>query len=199
MIQLGIKAPIGREYDGQEHTIKCMDSGVTFAVELFTVEPISPWRERAIPYQIPEGSTAKLRVTRSDRAYTNTKATIEGGVILCPVHPYSVAVPGKCAADVAVYGPDGNRLTGATFHFFVDRECAPTDGENAPVYVDSIQGLIEFVEQSADRAESAAERAENAGVGGGGGNISAKGDGDSIVITTSMTVRGDGDAIVLGG
>ena len=33
----------------------------------------------------------------------------------------------------------------------------------------------------------------------GGGAIIAKGDGDSIVITTSMTVRGDGDAIILGG
>lgn len=170
MIRLGIKVPIGREFDGQEYTIKCMDPGVTFAVELHTLEAISPWREMAVPYQIPEGSTAKLRVTRPDRAYTVTKATIEGGTILCPVHPYSVATPGKCAADVAVYGPDGKRLTGATFHFFVDRECAPADGENAPVFVDSIQGLIEFVEQSAERAEAAAERAENAGTGGSAQN-----------------------------
>lgn len=198
MIQFEIKAPIGREYDGNEYTIKCMDPGVTFAVELFTVEPISPWRERAIPYQIPEGSTAKLRVTRPDRAYTVTKTIIEGGTILCPVHPYSVTTPGKCSADVAVYGPDGNRLTSATFHFFVDRECAPTAGENAPVFVDSIQGLIEFVEQSVERSEKAAERAENAGVGGGG-TINAKGDGDAVVITTSLSVHGNGDAIVLGG
>lgn len=199
MIQIEIKAPIGREYDGQEHIIKCMDSGVTFAVSLYTMESISPWREMAVPYQIPDGSTAKLRVTRPDRAYTDTKTTIQDGTILCPVHPYSVATPGKCSADVAVYGPDGNRITSATFHFFVDRECAPAAGENAPVFVDSIQGLIEFVEQSADRAEAAADRAENVGVVGGGGSISAKGDGDSIVITTSMTVRGDGDAIILGG
>lgn len=198
MIKLAIKAPIGMEYDGQEYTIKCMDPGVTFAVDLFTMERISPWRDVARPYQIPEGSTAKLRVTRPDRAYTLTKTIIEGGTILCPVHPYSVATPGKCSADVVVYGPDGNRITSATFHFFVDLECAPTSGEDMPVYVDSIQGLIEFVEQSVERAEKAAERAENAGFGGGG-TISAAGDGDTIVIKTSLSVHGDGDAIVLGG
>jgi hypothetical protein len=202
MIQFEIKAPIGREYDGNEYTIKCMDPGVTFAVELFTVEPISPWRERAIPYQIPEGSTAKLRVTRPDRAYTVTKTIIEGGTILCPVHPYSVATPGKCSADVAVYGPDGNRLTSATFHFFVDRECAPTAGENAPVFVDSIQGLIEFVEQAAERAEAAADRAESSGGGNGsnGGNPSKDGitphigeNGNWYIGTTDTGVSAEGE------
>lgn len=167
MVQLDLDVCIGREYDGEVYTIKCMDGGVTFGVQLMLMQRISPWREKKQPYSIPEGSTAKFRVTRPDNAYTNTDATVAGGVILCPVHPYSVATPGKCSADVVVYGPDGKRLTSATFHFFVDRECAPAAGENMPVYVDSIQCLIEFVEQSVDRAEKAAERAENAGGGSG--------------------------------
>ena len=166
MIQLAIKAPIGHKYDGPEYTIKCMDTGVELAVSLITMERIYPWRDEPMPYAIPAGSTAKLRVTRPDKAYTVTKTIIEeSGTILCPVHPYSVATPGKCSAEVVLYDSGGDRLTSATFHFFVDRECAPTVGEDVPVYVDSIQCLIEFVEQSVDRAEKAAERAENAGNG----------------------------------
>lgn len=194
MIQLAIKAPIGMEYDGQEYTIKCMDPGVTFAVDLFTMERISPWRDVARPYQIPEGSTAKLRVTRPDRAYTVTKTIIEGGTILCPVHPYSVATPGKCSADVVVYGPDGNRLTSATFHFFVDRECAPASGEDMPVFVDSIQGLIEFVEKSAERAEAAAKRAENATPSGGSEIIV---DEDGYLTTSAGGFEIDSDGYII--
>lgn len=39
----------------------------------------------------------------------------------------------------------------------------------------------------------------NALGGGGGGSITASGEGDDIVITTSMTVRADGDDIIFGG
>lgn len=197
MVQLDLDVLIGRGYDGEISTIKCMDGGVTFGVRLMLMQKISPWQEEKQPYSIPEGSTAMLRVTRPDGAYTNTDATVSDGVILCPVHPYSVATPGKCSADVVVYGPDKKRLTSATFPFIVDRECAPTNGDDAPVFVDSIQELMQTAVDSAARAKAEADRA--AAAGGGGGTIKAEGSGDAIVIQTSLSVRGDGDAIVLGG
>lgn len=55
--------------------------------------------------------------------------------------------------------------------------------------------------QHRQAAEAAAKKAEEAaaGAGQGGGSITASGDGDDIVITTSMTVRADGDDIIFGG
>lgn len=55
--------------------------------------------------------------------------------------------------------------------------------------------------QHRQAAEEAAKKAEEAaaGAGQGGGSITASGDGDDIVITTSMTVRADGDDIIFGG
>ena len=55
--------------------------------------------------------------------------------------------------------------------------------------------------QHRQAAEAAAKEAKEAaaGVGQGGGSITASGDGDDIIITTSMTVRADGDDIIFGG
>ena len=55
--------------------------------------------------------------------------------------------------------------------------------------------------QHRQAAEAAAKEAKEAaaGMGQGGGSITASGDGDDIIITTSMTVRADGDDIIFGG
>lgn len=199
MVQLDLNVCIGVEYEGDVYTIKCMASGITFGVRLMLMKQINPWRKEQVPYQIPEGSTASLRVTRADGAHTNTEATIaEDGMVLCPIHPYSTATPGKCSADVVIYGPDGKRVASATWPFIVDAECEIINGDDTPVFVDSVQELMKTAVDSAARAEDAAKRAEASG-GAGGGTISAAGDGDTIVIKTSLSVRGDGDAIVLGG
>jgi hypothetical protein len=56
-------------------------------------------------------------------------------------------------------------------------------------------------EVAAQAAAAAAKRAEEAAAnaGQGGGSITASGEGDDIIITTSMTVRADGDDIIFGG
>lgn len=158
MIRFDFPVCIGRRGTSEPVTvIKCNDPGVTLGVQLMLERKVNPWRKRLEPYSIPEGATAMLRVTRPDRAYTVTGATIEpDGVVVCPVHPYSVATPGRCTADVSLYDLKGKRLTSASFVFDVDRECAPVDGQDDPIFVDSIQNLIK-------RAEDAAERAEQAG------------------------------------
>jgi hypothetical protein len=164
MITYDIPVYIGKENGDSGVSIKCHDSGVQLAVKLLQSGWLSKWRETAKPYTIPEGATAKFRVRRHDRARTSTEAYIQpDGRVLCPVHPYSVATPGYCNAEVAIFDKDGRRLTSATFVFKVEEECAPVNGEEDPVYVDSIQGLMKTAEDAAKRAEDAAEEAKQAG------------------------------------
>ena len=163
MITYEVPVYIGKENGDSGILIKCHDSGVRFAVKLMVSGWVSKWKETAKPYIIPEGATAKFRVRRYDRARTSTDAHIESdGAVICPVHPYSVATPGSCDAEVVLFDKNGLRLTSATFVFVVDEECAPVNGEDDPVYVDSIQGLLSSAESAAKRAEDAADAAEKA-------------------------------------
>ena len=204
MIQLDISCVFGRQYDGPKHIIKCMDSGAAFRVSLMEAHVVSPWSEELRPYTIPEGATAKFRVKRPDRAYTWTKAAInEDGTILCPVHPYSTATPGKCTADVVLFDQSGKRLSSVTFCFAVDEECAPTDGDESPVYVDSIQGLLRTAEVAAERAERAAKLASgNTGTGGNPPVFTPADAGKLLYITADGSIAplivGDGLAVVDG-
>lgn len=163
MITYKIPVYVGRENGDCGLLIKCHDPGVQMAVKLLRFKQVSRWREVPEPYKIPDGATAKFCVKRADKARTVTTAYIEeSGDVRCPVHPYSVATPGICNAEVVLYDKDGKWLTSATFTFRVDEKCVPLDGENAPVYVDSIQGLMSTAEDAAKRAEEAAAAAEAA-------------------------------------
>ena len=111
------------------------------------------------------------------------------------IPPETVAIPGK-RLQVGFYGTtsDGALVIPTLWaDLGVIMPAADPSGDTStdptlPVYAQLAQQIGELREQI-----------ENIEPGGPGGSISATGQGDAIVIETSLTVKGDGDAIIIGG
>lgn len=155
MIRYDLEACFGQKIHTDRIVVECEDSGVTFAVNLATMRRVSAWKRESQPYNIPEGTTAKLNVVRPDRTRCVTEATLEGSnTVVCPLDSVACSIPGICKATVSLYSPGGERLTTAPWFFEVTQKSGP-DVEGGNVYVDTVANLIRQAEAAAERAEEA--------------------------------------------
>ena len=136
MIRYSVHALFGSREHGEKIIIKCHDTGVGLYVFPEVEQAVSKWRTVRKSYNAPEGSTAILKLAKPDGSYVVIDGEIAGAILFFSLPEQSFTCTGEVAAEVSIYGPDGRRITTATFTLEVDPEClhdSPT--ESAP-YVD---------------------------------------------------------------
>lgn len=128
--------------------------------------------------------SANLRCLKPDgRSVYNPAVINDDGTVLTELTQQALAMPGLVKADIEITGSDGGIISTVTF--IIQVSAAPL-GNN-------VASSNEFLTLNALIAKC--EKV----LSGSGGSIAATGDGDAVVITTSLSVRAEGDAIVLGG
>ncbi len=214
MITYDVNLSIGTVRAEKKLVVKCHDTGVNLRIHLQACIP-GKWRDDFVPYNIPAGSTAVLNIVKPDKKYCITEGDVGSNEILFEMKPQAFTVAGISQAEVSLFGPNGKRITSATFSIDVPEECicgCELESEN---YIDVMSEQIRAAIDAANRAEAAVvhgpiiqngswwlwntetEEYEDSGVstGGGGGGLSITDDGDGNLIITStgsVSITDDG-------
>lgn len=155
MITYDLNLCIGEENPDKKLTVKCHDTGVNLRVRLMVCKP-GKWQNEYVPYSIPAGSTAVLKITKPDNKYCITDGDAGSTEILFEMVPQAFSVAGICKAEVSLYGPDGKRITSSTFHIDVPEECICGCDLESENYIDVMSEQIRAAIDAANRAEEAA-------------------------------------------
>jgi hypothetical protein len=159
---------IGANKHDKVVSVKCHDTGVNLRVHLFAHRR-KTWRTEEVPYVIPAGATAVLKVAKPDKTKVLIDGEVQGGSIFFAHRPETFTAAGVSQAEVSLYDIAGRRLTTASFEIDVTKECiCDCDKESEP-YVDIVAKQIgaaidaeKNAGEHANTAESAAKRAEDA-------------------------------------
>ncbi len=156
MITYNINLCIGRDDPDKRLTIKCHDTGAKFRVHLFE-RKVGEWSETHIPYTIPKGSTAILKIAKADNTYCVSDGEIEGaGSVLFAPKPQAFTAQGIAKTEVSLFDAEGKRITSATFYIDVAPEALCDCESESESYVDVFAEQIKKAEAAAGRAENAA-------------------------------------------
>jgi hypothetical protein len=163
MLTYDIHVLMGNEIAESMATIKCHDTGANLRIYPEILKKISKWRTITQPYTIPAGSTAILKVTKSDKNYvlTDAKEVTNDNIYFEP-HPQTFTAVGKAEAEVNIYGPDMRRITSGTFYLDISKECTDNCTEDSQIFIDVLATQIQSAIDAAERSEEAATRAEKA-------------------------------------
>ena len=163
MLTYDIHVLMGNETAESMATIKCHDTGANLRIYPEILKKISKWRTITQPYTIPAGSTAILKVTKSDKTYvlTDAKEVTNDNIYFEP-HPQTFTAVGKAEAEVNIYGPDMRRITSGTFYLDISKECTDHCTEDSQIFIDVLATQIQSAIDAAERSEEAATRAEKA-------------------------------------
>ena len=113
------------------------------------------------PYELENGVTPRLQLTKSDGHTVLNDATIESGVIVVELTPQALAAAGVAVAEIGLY--KGNALLSSQI-FYIDVERAAFD-KDAPASSDEFNALVDAlgaVQGALDKTDAAAKRANSA-------------------------------------
>lgn len=157
MITFAVFVSIGERNANKEIVVKCHDTGVNLRT-IFQVSKNKTWRKEMIPYTVPEGATAVLKMAKPDKTYVITDGTVETNGALFALDPQCFTAPGTCKAEVSLFDSSGRRLTSATFTITVEDECICGCEQESETYIDVMAEQIQAAVDAADRAEAATAR-----------------------------------------
>ena len=176
------------------------------------------------PYWIADGVTAVFSGRKPDGNPLFNACTVEKNRVRYEFTPQTTNVAGIVECEILLYSGDERILASPRFELAVD-ELIHRDGDvpestpelsaltrmvaagtamiedlrRALAGLEDVDEILEQAASCAEQAKEAAERAEAAAGNAGGGWVSARGDGDDVIILTSLPVRADGDDIIFGG
>lgn len=168
MITHEIDVLIGADNPGIGITVKCHDTGICVRANLKQVITLSRYRTEEKPYKIPDACTVVLKIAKPNNTYVLQKGEPHGTYACFVCHKQAFTSAGQAKAEINIFGPDGRRITSATFYANVSPEAANDCSEDSETYVDILADQIAQANNAAARAEAAAKRAESSGGGGGG-------------------------------
>lgn len=154
MITYDVNLCIGTDDPNKRLAVKCHDTGANLRVFLQTRRP-GKWKDTFDPYTIPDGTTAVLKIAKPDKKYCITDGVVEVDDLFFAMHPQSFTAAGVSKAEVSLFGPDGKRITSATFYIDVPEECICGCDLESENYIDVMSEQIRAAIDAADRAEAA--------------------------------------------
>lgn len=160
MITYDIRLCIGMDDPNKRVNVKCHDTGVNLRIYPVVCRA-GKWGETNEPYHIPAGSTAVFKLAKPDKTYCVTDGAVESDDILVALPPQAFTVPGTAKAEVALFGPDGRRITSATFYILVSEECLCECETESESYVDVMGEQIQAAINAEQGAKDAAGQAED--------------------------------------
>lgn len=165
MITYDVKLCIGHDEQDRKLIVKCHDTGINLRV-FFQVHTKGTWRDEFVPYTIPEGSTAVLKINKPDNTYCVIDGEVESICALFELPPQAFTNVGRAGAEINLYGPTGKRVTTGTFELDITSECLCEASEAAGNYVSvmakQIQGAKDAETAAGESAKKAGESAEAA-------------------------------------
>lgn len=119
-------------------------------------------------YELGEGITARLHLTKPDKHTVLNDAEIAGGKITVELTEQALAVAGTAVAEIGLYKGEA-LLSSKTFYIDIERAAydpaAPESSDEFNALVDAlgkVDGSVTAATEAAKRAETAAASAENA-------------------------------------
>lgn len=175
MITQNITLCIGASGQGKKVIVKCHDTGVNLFVRL-EVFRHRQWRDVRETYNIPEGSTAVIKVAKPDKTFVLKDGEIIDNGIYFRMPKQTFTVPGVSSAEVSLYGETGRRITSASFLIEVDEECICDCEEESETYVDVFAEQLKAATEAADKIAQDAAAGKFDGKQGPQGEKGDKGD-----------------------
>lgn len=118
--------------------------------------------ENAVPYTIPDGATARIRVTKPDRTYVFNDCTISGNVVTAPLTAQTLAAAGEALADIALYQGEDQLLSCSVFRLVIEPRAGSDSAAESTDEFGALDTLLQQAETNIQAAEAAAEAATNA-------------------------------------
>lgn len=150
---------IGRDNPDKDIVVKQYDSGVNLLVLLKTQKKYSKWRSENEPYTPPLDSTAVLKILKPDRKYVTSTITVDSDGLLFPVDAQAFTTTGVLSAEVSIYDAANLRITSATFHIDVEKECISDSEKDSGHFVDIVSEQVRAATEAQIKAEEAAAEA----------------------------------------
>lgn len=114
------------------------------------------------PYTIPQGTTARIRVTKPDRTYIFNDCTISGNVVTAPLTAQTLAASGEAAVDIALYQGEDELLSCSVFRLMITPRAGSDSAAESSDEFGALDKLLQEAETSIPAATEAAEAANEA-------------------------------------
>lgn len=114
------------------------------------------------PYTIPQGTTARIRVTKPDRTYIFNDCTISGNVVTAPLTAQTLAAAGEAAVDIALYQGEDELLSCSVFRLMITPRAGSDSAAESSDEFGALDKLLQEAETSIPAATEAAEAANEA-------------------------------------
>ena len=118
--------------------------------------------ENAVPYAIPEGTTARIRITKPDRTYVFNNCTISGNIVTAPLTSQTLAAAGEATADIALYLGEDQLLSCSVFRLVIEPRAGSDSAAESTDEFGALDALLQQAGTSIPAAEEAAEAANTA-------------------------------------
>lgn len=126
--------------------------------------------DNGVVYTIPQGTTARIRVTKPDKTYVFNDCTISGNVVTAPLTAQTLAAAGEALADIALYQGEDVLLSCSCFRLMI----SPRAGsDNAAESSDEFGALDKLLQEAETSIPAATEAAEEANAAAGAANSAA--------------------------
>lgn len=114
------------------------------------------------PYTIPQGTTARIRVTKPDRTYIFNDCTISGNVVTAPLTAQTLAAAGEAAVDIALTLDGDTLLSCSCFRLLISPRAGSDNAVESSNEFGAVDKLLQEAQESIPAATAAAERANEA-------------------------------------
>lgn len=114
------------------------------------------------PYTIPQGTTARIRVTKPDRTYIFNNCTISGNVVTAPLTAQTLAAAGEAAVDIALYQGEDELLSCSCFRLIISPRAGSDTAVESSDEFGALDELLQEAETSIPAATDAADAANTA-------------------------------------
>lgn len=118
--------------------------------------------DNGVIYSIPEGTTARIRVTKPDGKYVFNDCTIEDNAVIAPLTAQTLAVAGDARADIALYQGENELLSCSVFILAIMPRAGSDEAIESTDEFGALDSLLQQAETDIPAAHDAAEAANQA-------------------------------------
>lgn len=118
--------------------------------------------DNGVIYIIPEGTTARIRVTKPDGKYIFNDCTIEDNAVIAPLTAQTLAVAGDARADIALYQGENVLLSCSVFILAITPRAGSDEAVESADEFGVLDNLLQQAETDIQAAHNAAETANTA-------------------------------------
>lgn len=118
--------------------------------------------DNGVFYTIPEGTTARIRVTKPDGKYVFNDCTIEDNAVIAPLTAQTLAAAGDAKVDIAMYQGENVLLSCSVFILAIMPRAGSDEAIESTDEFGALDSLLQQAETDIPAAHDAAQAANTA-------------------------------------